>query len=116
MVAVLNRKYGSAGLGCWFERDFVSELFELADESVSVSLCVFGLPADEVVIAEVVVGDVSGEDVPGGDEDRVGGRDRRFLMSAAATEALVVGGEVGAFAAAGGLRRFGQPGAQPFGA
>ena len=69
----------------------MAESFELVDESFAVALGVFGLAAGEVVIAEVVVGDLLGEDVPGGDEDGVGGRDRRFLVAAAASEALVVG-------------------------
>src|SRR5690242_13823644 len=105
----------SGGLGDGFEGDFVAELLELVDEAAAVAVGVFGLAADEVVLAEVGVLDVVGEDVPGGDEDRVGDRDGRFLVAAATTQSLVLGVEVGAFAAAGGLGCLGQPGAQPFG-
>ena len=73
----------------------MTESFELVDESVAVAVGVFGLAADEVVIAEVVVGDVLGEHVPGGDEDRVTGRDRCLLVAAAAAESLVLRGEIG---------------------
>src|SRR5204863_5290489 len=69
-----------------------------------------------VVVAEVLVGDVAGEHVPGGDEDGVASGDRRLLVAAAAAQPLVLGGEVGALGAAGGFGRLTEPGAQPLGA
>ena len=54
--------------GEWFERDVVSELLKLADESFG---ALFAGALVEVVGAEFVVGDVLVEDLVGGDEDRV---------------------------------------------
>ena len=62
----------------------MAESFELVDEPVAVAVSVFGLAADEVVVAEVLVGDVPGQHVPGSDEDRVPDRDRGFLVTATA--------------------------------
>ena len=60
--------------GCGFDGDAVAELFELADETFCPLLERAALV--EVVGAEFVVGDEAGEDVVGGDEDRVATRRR----------------------------------------
>lgn len=56
----------------------------------------FGVASGEVVAAEVVIVDVLGEDVPGGDQDRVLDRDR-FLIAQAGRETQIAGAEVGPF-------------------
>ena len=79
-------------------------------------LGVFGLAADEVVIAQVVPLDFAGEDVPGGDEDRSGRSAIVAFWWPRRPRSRGIGREVGAFAAAGGFGGFGKAGAQPFGA
>src|SRR6266705_5606970 len=96
--------------GEWFERDVVSELLKLADESFG---ALFAGALVEVVGAEFVVGDVLLEDVVGGDEDRVAQRAGCFAGAAAAAQACVLGAEVRALAPRGRFRRFGQRRLQP---
>src|SRR6266498_1975637 len=98
--------------GEWFERDGVSEFFELADEPFG---ALVGGASVEVVGAELSVGGVLGEDVVGGDEDRVAERAGCLAGAATAAKACVLGAEVGALAPRRGFRRFGQRRLQPFG-
>jgi hypothetical protein len=98
------------------EGDLVAEAFELFDEPVAVTVGVLGVSAVEEFLAEIVVGDALVEDVVGGGEDLVSGRDGRFGVAAAALDALVAGAEVGAFGSDDRFRTFGQGAAQPFGA
>ena len=93
----------------------MAEAFELVDESSAVALGVLGVSAVEELLAELVVRDVLVEDVVGGGEDLVAGRDRCFGVPAAALDAVVAGAEVGAFGAHDGFGAFGQGAAQPFG-
>jgi hypothetical protein len=62
----------------------VAEALELFDQAAAVAFGCFGVAAVEELIAELVVGDALVEDVVGGGEDLVGGRDRGFGVSAAA--------------------------------
>jgi hypothetical protein len=94
----------------------VAEPFELVDEPAAAAFGVLGVAAVEEFLAELVVGDAFVQDVVGGGEDLVGGRDRGFGVSAAAIDAVVAGGQVGAFGAHDGVGGFGQGAAQPFGA
>ena len=64
----------------------------MADEVLLASVGVGA--AGEVVAAEVLVGDVVFEDVVGGDEDGVGDRDDRLLVSLAALDLLVLGAQI----------------------
>ena len=81
-----------------------------------------GESADELVVvfesfvvveAEVGVGLVSGEDVVGADEDRVGDRDDCFAVAAAAAQTQVLGLEVGVATTRGGAGALDQDLAQP---
>jgi hypothetical protein len=65
----------------------VAEAFELVDESPFVAFGVLGVAAVEELFTELVVGDALVEDVVGGGEDLVAGRDGRFGVSAAALDA-----------------------------
>ena len=80
----------------------------------AVAFGVLGVAAVEELFAELVAGDSSAEDVVGGGEDFVAGRDRGFGLSAAAFDPVVAGGQVGAFGAHDGLGGLGQGSAQPF--
>ena len=78
----------------------MAEALELFDEPSAVAFGVLGVAAVEELFAEVLVGDALVEDVVGGGEDLVGGRDRGFGVAAAALDPVVAGGQVGAFGAA----------------
>ena len=69
----------------------MAEAFELADQAAAVAFGVLGVAAVEELFAELVVGDALVEDVVGGGEDLVGGRDGRLRVSAAALDAVVAG-------------------------
>src|SRR5215212_3180870 len=86
----------SGSSGGWLERDVVSEGLELGDEALGVA---FGVAALEVVAAEVAVGLAGAEHVPVGDQHRVFDGAERAAVAEAGLEALVLGGEVAAFAA-----------------
>src|SRR3954470_13092877 len=96
----------------WLECDVVSEGFELGDEALGVA---FGV-ALEVVAAEVVVGLAGAEHVPVGDQHRVFDGAERAAVGDAGLEALVLGGEVAAFAADRRQGGFFERDAEPFGA
>src|SRR6266542_2806484 len=82
------------------------ERFELARES---ACAVLGrVAAGEPVGAELAEGDAVADDVVVGDEDVVSGGADRLRLAPAAADLGVVGGEVGAFAARGGLGRLGE--------
>src|SRR5712691_981892 len=89
----------------WLKVDRVAELFELADEPFGALLAGASV---EVVGTEFLVGDVLVEDVVGGDEDRVAQGAGCFAGAAASAEACVLGAEVAALGARGGLGGFGQ--------
>src|SRR4051794_1841514 len=76
----------------------------------------FGVAALEVVAAEVAVGLAGAENVPGGGHDRVPDGDDGAGGAAAHAQPVIVGLQVAALGARGGVRRFTQRGAQPFGA
>jgi hypothetical protein len=98
---VLVRNARSPGwLGHGFERNALSEALELAHWSTGQAFGI--LAADEVVAAEFLVGTLVAQDVVGGDKDRVGDRDDRFLVSAAALDAQVLSMEIGVLGAPGG--------------
>jgi len=67
----------------------------------------------EPVLAEVVVGDVIGEDVPAGDEDRVGHGLVGLGVTDPAGETMVLRREVGAFGVPGGGGRLGEKRSEP---
>ena len=69
----------------------MAEAFELVDESAAVAFGVLGVAAVEELVAELVVGDGLVEDVVGGGEDLVAGRDGRFGVAAPAFDAVVAG-------------------------
>src|SRR6266542_6497796 len=95
-----------SGSGCGLEGDGVTERFELFDEAAG---AVFGrVAAGEPVGAELAEGDAVADDVVVGDEDVVSGGADRLRLAPAAADLGVVGGEVGAFAARGGLGRLGE--------
>jgi hypothetical protein len=85
----------------WFEGDSVTEGFELGDEALLVGGA--GASLVEVVAAEVGVGLAGGEKVPGDDKDGVADGDGGPSRSAAASDAVVVGRQVGVFGAGGGV-------------
>jgi len=60
------------------------------------------LAGEEVVAAELLVGDPVLEHVVGADKDRVGDSDDRLLVSAAATYPQVLGAQARVFRAPGG--------------
>src|SRR5438445_11354638 len=98
-----------------FERDVVTERFELSDEAFGEAVWVL---VGVVVAAEVVVELACLEHVPGGGQDRVAAGGDRFAVAAAAAQALVLGGEVGVFGAGrcvGGVRQCGFEGLVSFG-
>src|SRR5947199_10462455 len=80
---------GSGGLWERFDGDLVAEAFELVDKPAAVAFGRFGVAAVEELFAELVIGDAAVEDVVGGGEDLVAGRDRRFGVAAAALDAVV---------------------------
>src|SRR6266536_5290140 len=82
------------------------ERFELARESTCAMLD--RVAAGEPVGAELAEGDAVADDVVVGDEDVVSGGAGRLGLAAAAADLGVVRGEVGAFAARGGLGRLGE--------
>jgi hypothetical protein len=105
---------GSGCLGEWLEGDLVAEAFELVDEASAVAfgvlgvLGVLGVSAVEELFAELVVGDSLVQDVVGGGEDLVAGRDGGFGVSAATFDAVIARGEVVAFGAHDRFGAFGQ--------
>jgi hypothetical protein len=98
--------------GGGFEVDGVAELLELAHQ---VALAGSGVGALlEVVVAEVLVVDAVGEDVPDDDDEGVRERERGLVLVALpepSTEPPVLGGQVPAFGATGRSRGFAQRGA-----
>jgi hypothetical protein len=60
----------------------VAEWFGLVDETAAVAVDLLSVALLEVELAEFFVGDAALEDVVGGDEDRVGGRERGSGVSA----------------------------------
>ena len=99
---------GSGCLGEWLEGDLVAEAFELVDESAFVAFGVLGVSPVEELLAELVVGDALVQDVVGGGEDLVAGRDGGFGVSAATFDAVIARGEVVAFGAHDRFGAFGQ--------
>src|SRR5438876_7766847 len=98
--------------GGWFERDVLSEAFELVDEAADLA---FGVAAGVVVAAEVVVGLAGGEHVPVGDQDRVlDGADRAAVPDPWA-QAAVLGLQVAVVGAGGGQRGFLERDREPLG-
>ena len=69
----------------------MAEAFELFDEPSAAAFGVLGVAAVEEFLAEFVVGDALLEDVVGGGEDLVGGRDRGLGVSAAALDPVLAG-------------------------
>src|SRR5665811_360734 len=101
---------GSCGVGL-VQGDGVTHAFQLSDQRAGFA---FGVAAPvEVVPAELGVGHLVGQDVPGGDEDGVTHRAGGLGRSLAAAQPVVLGGQVDVLAAGGGLGRFGQRLAQP---
>src|SRR4051812_43137325 len=103
--------FGSSG--GWFERDAVSEAFELVDEAAGLA---FGVAALVVVAAEVTVGLAGGEHVPVGDQDRVLDGADRAAVADPGLEPSVLGLEVAALGAGGGQCGFFERDGQPLGA
>ena len=60
----------------------MAEALELVDEAAAVALGVLGVAAVEELLAELVIGNAAIEDVVGGGQDLVAGRDGRFGVSA----------------------------------
>jgi hypothetical protein len=88
----------------------VAEGFELSDEASGEAV---GVLAGEVVVAGVVV-ELSGlEHVPDRGEDGVPDRGDGTMLSPAAAQTLILGGEVGVFGPAGSQRGFGQSRSEP---
>ena len=85
-----------------FDDDVQSESFELADEPPGLLL---GRAAPVVPVrAEIVVGNPIANDVIVGEENVVAGRADGFLGAPSAADLSVVGGQIGAVRARGGLR------------
>ena len=82
----------------------MAEGFELGDEASLACGAVASFV--EVVAAEVVVGFTAGEQMPADDQDRVPDCDRGPAGSALATDAVVLGGQVGVLRSASGLAGF----------
>src|SRR5664280_1606855 len=95
-------------VGDGVEADGQAEGVGLADDA---SHGTFGVLFGEVVAAKVVVVDVVGEHVPGGDQDGVLDGDDRLLFTEAGHESGVAGAEVGAFPGAAGGHGGGTEGA-----
>src|ERR1700694_2331807 len=96
----------SGGLECHFE----AEAFESVEEAV---LGAIGVGAVEVSVAEVLVFSFPREHVVDIGEDAVGDGDCGPLLSATGGEANVLGLEVAATLAGGGMRCLGESGPQP---
>ena len=83
------------------DRDFVAELFEASDETTFEGILV---AAVEEVGTEIRVGGLAiGEQVVGDHEDGVGDGDDGFLLAPARGKMVVLGAEVRAPRAAGGM-------------
>ena len=96
----------------WFERNALPELFELTHQAPCEPLLV--LATNEVVSAELRVGDLVAEDVVGSDEDRMRDGDDRLAVPAAALDTQILGVQVGVFGAPGGaLGGLDQSGSEP---
>ena len=103
-------KSRSGGCRLSFEDDVVAEGFELSDEASDGAV---GVLAAEVVAAGVVVELAVCEHVPDRGEDGVPDCSDGAIVSAAAAQTLILGGEVGVLGLAGGERGFGQGGSEP---
>src|SRR5262249_55783705 len=93
------------------ELDAVTERLEAVDQATGNALLVTLV---EMQRAELAVGGLLGEQVVGDDQDGVADRDQGLLLAPPTSEAVILGRQVGAAAAAGGLCRLDQRRAEPW--
>ena len=106
-VRVLGRgRSSSCGLREWLKGDLVAEALELMDEAVGEGLA--AIAQQQLVGPELLVRDAALKDVVRDDQDRVGGRDDGFLVTAPVLQSGVLAGEVRPFGSGGRARAIGE--------
>src|SRR5207245_2181936 len=90
--------------------DLVAEAFQAADETAVDLLTVAFV---EVTGAEVDVLAIVVQEVPDDAEDAVGDGDDGLVLTAARGQVLILAGEIGVLGVTGGMRGFGERGAEP---